>query len=922
MARPRQISSPSRQHQAEPVLVAEQHLRKAIKAIQPTPTKPERRDQDTPALLDILFQEPSLPLSYDIPAVFFSDDYLTELAAYQIGQVNAMLMEELNLPDAFTDPGVMVLDISKGNSHYVQGLLKNIAFRIAERFGNAGADAFIDLSTKRFFQLTRDGLVGVDFDSNVMRDVYRQQVNWHQDNQALFGNPRVAPRYQTEASFWKKPTFIVLGCLPLVDMYDLAPMLCREKLVLPQPKSSYAVERIISGQKISTSQEEYWHLYKNFLTKSDRRGANATHSAMPPGEYRNLLLERQMVRDNRLRMLSAYTGRQRKTATEHEVLAKHYPLYFRLADELIQQAGAGTVSLVSPVEFLTSPDAEIMRKRICSEFTSISITANTDIGGNDAVDAGLPYGIAVDFTICAMAKASRPTTTRSKPATAEVWYLANPFGSELSLATISFTPPNIDAPFTHKAILPSDRNGYSFCPPALAKEYESWPSTVGIYRLQINGLMEKRGGALIDIEKRSLTDRMRDYFDPAIPWSQYITLGHGMIKRQSRFEPKVVRENALRNEHFDANKVRPYLFKPFDIRWCYYTPTRPIWHEARPELGELQLQGNSFLVVRSNQAVDDEGVPLFYTNLLGDSDLIRGHAYLIPTWFSNEHGKRTANISDAMHAYLKGLGITADMAAENAATMVHHHILAIGFAPAYLQENKVELGQGWPRIPFPGFDSAKPETIAEASAAFRASADLGGRVAALLLGEAAAPKSDLDDGPGGLALLREPVSALSKKVDDRQYKVNQKWGKLFREGAVLPSHGRLSVREYAADERRAIEAAARAMGVHSGAAYALLGYSTRDIYLSNQVYLANIPAKVWEFTVGGYQVLKKWLSYRETDVLGRPLTHGEIMDFSLAARRIAYLKLLGYHLNHNYTKIRDLHGKAGFSFTDYYGWKG
>ena len=32
----------------------------------------------------------------------------------------------------------------------------------------------------------------------------------------------------------------------------------------------------------------------------------------------------------------------------------------------------------------------------------------------------------------------------------------------------------------------------------------------------------------------------------------------------------------------------------------------------------------------------------------------------------------------------------------------------------------------------------------------------------------------------------------------------------------------------------------------------------------------NIPATVWTYNLGGYQVLKKWLSYREHDVsLGR-----------------------------------------------------
>lgn len=46
--------------------------------------------------------------------------------------------------------------------------------------------------------------------------------------------------------------------------------------------------------------------------------------------------------------------------------------------------------------------------------------------------------------------------------------------------------------------------------------------------------------------------------------------------------------------------------------------------------------------------------------------------------------------------------------------------------------------------------------------------------------------------------------------------------------------------------------------------------------------------------LGGYQVLKKWLSYREHKVLDRPLSPEEVQHFSATARRIAaILQLVG-----------------------------
>ena len=55
-------------------------------------------------------------------------------------------------------------------------------------------------------------------------------------------------------------------------------------------------------------------------------------------------------------------------------------------------------------------------------------------------------------------------------------------------------------------------------------------------------------------------------------------------------------------------------------------------------------------------------------------------------------------------------------------------------------------------------------------------------------------------------------------------------------------------------------------------------------------YWRNGPPKVWTYKLSGYQVLKKWLSYREQKVLGRPLNPEnpeEVQHFTNTACRIA-----------------------------------
>ncbi|MGH9765034.1 MAG: type ISP restriction/modification enzyme [Blastocatellia bacterium] len=66
-----------------------------------------------------------------------------------------------------------------------------------------------------------------------------------------------------------------------------------------------------------------------------------------------------------------------------------------------------------------------------------------------------------------------------------------------------------------------------------------------------------------------------------------------------------------------------------------------------------------------------------------------------------------------------------------------------------------------------------------------------------------------------------------------------------------------------------------------------LGDRTNDIYLNGTAYWKNVPERVWSYTIGGYQVMKKWLSYREKELLGRSLTKEEAREVMEIARRIA-----------------------------------
>ena len=61
----------------------------------------------------------------------------------------------------------------------------------------------------------------------------------------------------------------------------------------------------------------------------------------------------------------------------------------------------------------------------------------------------------------------------------------------------------------------------------------------------------------------------------------------------------------------------------------------------------------------------------------------------------------------------------------------------------------------------------------------------------------------------------------------------------------------------------------------------------------------------WHYRIGGYQVLKKWLSYRQESVLGRDLRDEEALHFTGMVRRLSGLVLSGPELDANYQAVRD-----------------
>ena len=178
----------------------------------------------------------------------------------------------------------------------------------------------------------------------------------------------------------------------------------------------------------------------------------------------------------------------------------------------------------------------------------------------------------------------------------------------------------------------------------------------------------------------------------------------------------------------------------------------------------------------------------------------------------------------------------------------------------------------------PGWPDGNEEGAADE---FGASAARGRELAALLDSDTPVPGVTEGVLRPEFASVAVPSTVDGGNMAGDDFALTASWGHHGQGEAVMPGQGRVVERPYIMDERAAI-----------GEAVSTLGETTFDIYLNDRAYWRNVPAAVWSYKLGGYQVLKKWLSYRERKVLGRVLLPEEVQHFTDTARRIAAILLV------------------------------
>jgi hypothetical protein len=572
-----------------------------------------------------------------------------------------------------------------------------------------------------------------------------------------------------------------------------------------------------------------------------------------------------------------------------------YVRFFRIAERRIAEGtGRGVVCFISNHSWLWYPSYVVMRKRLLAEFDRIWIdnlngskfetgkvapdgSPDPSVFSTEANREGIQVGTAVSLLV-----------KRNPKPSGEVLYRDLWGGAKREALIESLSATNFDQAYAPSR--PSYSNRFVLRLSDISRDYRSWPSLPHLaLQAPISGLQEMRMGALLSKERGDLITRMKRYFDASVPITVLQDEGCGPVYNMAEYDAANARQALLRADVFRENNICRYYERPFEMTWCYYTNIRPIWNRARPELKALISKDNPALVSRAYRERPAEGPHILLTDSLPDYHLLRPNGSAITFFVSDGR----ANLSTQARTWLAALGLPDPDTNRDIAFLPWHHALAIGYSPAWLTENADGVRQDWPRIPLPNNADL-----------LRASAALGARVAALLDPDTPVPGVTAGTLDPAIMTIAVPSKRGGGAMAEADRMVTAGWGHAGKGGAVMPGRGRAEPRDYAPDEA-VTEAQA-----------ACLGPRTMDVYLNQDAFWRNIPDTVWSFTIGGYQVLKKYLSYREQPLLGRALTATEVRYVRDVARRLAALRMMAPELDANYRACAAAHRPLETPATD------
>ncbi|MFZ1641791.1 MAG: type ISP restriction/modification enzyme [Candidatus Contendobacter sp.] len=777
-----------------------------------------------------------------------------EIVRYMVARVDTVLREELDIADGLADPRVFILDPCCGTGAYLTEVLRHIKARLDEQ-------GLGDLAGVRLKQAALERVFGFELlpapyvVAHLQLGLLLHQWGATLQLDAATGQTERLGVYLTNAlTGWQPPDED--GKKRMAQLALNFPELMAENNAARAVKQKRRILVILGNPP-----------YNGFAG---------------------------VAMDEEQELTRAYRQTRRAPPPQGQGLNDLYVRFYRMAERhIVEHSGRGVICFISNYSWLDGLSFTGMRERYLEKFDRIWID---NLHGDRIISEYAPDGRTSE-TVFAMAGSSTgikigtqiSLLVRNQSEQPIIHYrdLQDARAEERRAALLA-SLEHEDFNSLYVELQPIAAIGLPFKPKIVKADYLSWLLLPELLPISFPGVKTSRDDALVDIDRAVLEQQMRRYFDPNVSDEEMRRIAPSLMEKTSGFDPNETRAT-LQKRGFRPENIVRYAYRPFDVRWLYWESQTKLLDRNRSEYFPQIFAQNLWLEARQRQSMDqfDRG---FVTRVLGDN-FGNGLSNFFPLYLkpqtkpqnslldepvpSTEH---RPNLSKTATKYLTHLDADAPT--------LFHHIVAVLHAPAYRADNAGALKQDWPRLPLP----ATRERLL-------ASAELGRQIVALLDTETPLPGVTQGKPRPELAKIALLTLVEPGPLAPEHLQLTAGWGHAGKGGVTMPGKGRTESRPNACSPLPAGEGP----GVRAEA----LGEETLDVYLNPLCYWKNVPRPVWELTLGGYQVLKKWLSYRELELLGRPLAADEALEFTWMARRIAALILLRPELDENYRACAD-----------------
>lgn len=762
-----------------------------------------------------------------------------EIVEYQVRRVDTVLREELGIDDGLASEEVVVVDPCCGTGAYLVEVMRQITRRLREQGkGALLAETLREAATDRIFGF--EILTAPYVVAHLQIGLFLSQIGAplldSEEDRAGVYLTNALTGWNPKDAAGEKPTF---------------PEFKAERLAAEHVKQEEPILVILGNPPYSG------------------------YAGIAVGEERELS--------------DAYRETEEAPAPQGHGLNDLYVRFYRMAErQIVEHSGRGVVSYISNYSWLDGLSHTGMREQYLDVFDEIWIdNMNGDkyrtgkrtpegdpdpsVFSTDYSRIGIQVGTAVSV-LCRHADHEGAEDVHYR----EFW------GTEKRSELLE-TADLSDAE-GYEQVDPPLKLGLPFMPRTTGTDYLDWPTLPEVFPRNFPGVKTSRDDAVVDTDRDRLEKRMREYFNPDVSDEDIAERYPRLMESTSEFDPQTTRDHLIQRGFRPENIVR-YCYRPMDVRWLYWEGETNLLDRERASYIPHVFDGNYWIEARQRIAKEfDRG---YVTQVLADN-FGAGLSNFFPMYLNPKAGENDLfhqsrpdgsdetqpipNLSDAATDYLNETG--GDVEA------LFYHTVALLHAPTYRQENEGALRQDWPRVPLP-----KDGDLLQRSA------DLGRQVAALLDVEHAVEGVTAGTPCPELRPLGAPTPTGDREQLSREdFAVTAGWGYTAHHGATMPGGGKYEERSLTPEEETALPDGA-------GERW---GTTTLDVYLNDRAYWRHVPERVWNYTLGGYPVLKKWLSYRERDVLGRQLKLDEIQHVTEMTRRIAALLLLEPRLDANY----------------------